>query len=95
MKALLCPHRAENKLIKQQRPLREIRAVRKAIDMMNKGPHTWGYSSNNDWLGNGLLVEVWSWKALFTNKINFSLRIVDNESERIIKFPPVEETYDS
>ena len=74
MTTLLCPHRAENELIKLERPLREIRAALKAIAMMNEGSfYQWVYSSP--------LAEVWRWCASVKGQ-GFTLRIIDQQEAK-------------
>ena len=60
MTTLLCPHTVENLLIKEQRPLREIRAARLAIDNMIARNAKWGFKTVIRSLNDGLdIAEVW------------------------------------
>ena len=73
MTTLLCPHRAENELIKLERPLRQIRAAFKAISKMNEEsfyqyPYSGGYA----------IAEVWRWSANVPEQ-GFTLRLIDQQ----------------
>ena len=76
MPTLLCPHRAENELIKLERPLREIRAALKAIAKMNDGAiYQYPYSDT--------LAEVWRWcAAVDVTEQGFTLRIIDQQEAK-------------
>ena len=73
--------KAQNELIKLERPLREIRAALKAIAKMNEGSfYQWAYSSALA----SPLAEVWRWcwESPGSKLNGFTLRIIDQQEAK-------------